>query len=320
MERGDSTPHYQLHAFDGKLDYRVPINVKSQSAPCEVKYLIDENLHHPITEGLRALPFGFTPLTANTAGRPNLLALDYIRSNLFHISEMVPLSCDLPGPGNDLNEKLDFHIRRAITIKDAELYAFGEAWVPNQRQALPFHFTPDRGAHDIHMNQGNTGKWASDDGVYQDGGILIYYPAEDRWTGIFLAFQSQAPHTDDQTGHAIATDPVAPPEETQAVRIIGALVNPQGNDAGRETVLLLNTTHQTIDLTGWTLANKDKQKFSLTGHIGPGDTLKITLSGQNEFLSNQGGIITLLNNHGLKIHGVKYTKKQIQKQGKTIHF
>lgn len=320
MERGDASPHYQLHAFDGKLDFRVPINVKSQSAPSEVKYLIDENFQHEITTGLRALPFGFTQLTKDTYGKRHPLALDYIRSNLFDINAMVPLSCNIPGPANDLNEKIDFHIRRSIAVKEAEVYAFGSAWVPNQREALPFHFTPDRGVHDIHMNQGNDPKFAKDDGVYQDGGILIYYPAEDRWTGIFLAFQSQAIHTDDQTGHAIASDPVETPEAERALRIIGACVNPEGTDAGQETVLLLNTTNRAIDLNGWILANKDKQKFYLKGQINPGDTLKVFLTGHSEFLSNQGGIITLLDNHGLKIHGVKYTKKQAQKSGRTIHF
>ena len=34
--------------------------------------------------------------------------------------------------------------------------------------------------------------------------MLLHFPGESRWVGIFLAFQSQAWHTDDSTGHAIA--------------------------------------------------------------------------------------------------------------------
>ena len=44
------------------------------------------------------------------------------------------------------------------------------------------------GIHDIHMNQGNSQHFRQDDGVWQDGGLLLHYPAQDQWVGIFLAF------------------------------------------------------------------------------------------------------------------------------------
>ncbi|WP_447603951.1 hypothetical protein [Nitrospira sp. Nam80] len=37
-------------------------------------------------------------------------------------------------------------------------------------------------------------------------------------------------------------------------------------------------------------------------------------------LGNDGGIITLLDGQGLKIHGVSYTKEQVQREGWTIVF
>ncbi|CAG9933959.1 protein of unknown function [Candidatus Nitrotoga arctica] len=37
-------------------------------------------------------------------------------------------------------------------------------------------------------------------------------------------------------------------------------------------------------------------------------------------LSNKGGIITLLNQNGLKVHGVSYTKEQANQPGWTIVF
>jgi hypothetical protein len=43
----------------------------------------------------------------------------------------------------------------------------------------------------------------------------------------------------------------------------------------------------------------------------PGDTIQ---------LSNKGGIITLLDAEGIKIHGVQYTKNQVTEQGRTIVF
>ncbi len=42
------------------------------------------------------------------------------------------------------------------------------------------------------MNQGNVEKWKGDNGIWQDGGILIQFEKEEEWVGIFLAFQSQS--------------------------------------------------------------------------------------------------------------------------------
>ena len=100
---------------------------------------------------------------------------------------------------------LDGHITRAIGDPSADIYAFGQRWGPED--GVPdkvFGFAPGNGVHDIHMNQGNDPAFARDDGVWQDGGLLVHFPAVSRWVAIFLAFQSQAWHTDDATGHAIA--------------------------------------------------------------------------------------------------------------------
>jgi hypothetical protein len=37
-------------------------------------------------------------------------------------------------------------------------------------------------------------------------------------------------------------------------------------------------------------------------------------------LSNDGGLITLLDAAGLKVHGVSYTKAQVARQGWTLAF
>jgi uncharacterized protein YukJ len=45
-------------------------------------------------------------------------------------------------------------------------------------QGLPglkvFGFLPGNGVHDIHMNQGNSQQFRGDDGVWQDGGLLLH--------------------------------------------------------------------------------------------------------------------------------------------------
>ena len=102
---------------------------------------------------------------------------------------------------NDLNEKIERYIKQAIEEK-AIIYAFGERWGPEENTPDSyFHFEPGNGIHDIHMNQGNVEKWKGDNGIWQDGGILIHFEKEEEWIGIFLAFQSQSWCTDEE-GHA----------------------------------------------------------------------------------------------------------------------
>ena len=69
---------------------------------------------------------------------------------------------------------------------------------------------------------------------------------------VFLAFQSQAWHTDDSSGHAI-TEPgpmPGPTEPDRVVRIVGALVNPMGPSPEPETVTMLNTSPEPVQLAG----------------------------------------------------------------------
>ena len=53
--------------------------------------------------------------------------------------------------------------------------------------------------------------------------------------------------------------------------------------------------------------------------IGAGATKTVTLP-VDVPLSNDGGLITLLDASGLKVHGVSYTKAQVARQGWTIVF
>jgi hypothetical protein len=142
--------------------------------------------------------------------------------------------------------------------------------------------------------------------------------------GIFLKFQSQAWHTDDQTGHRITgpgTGPGTQPtseEPNGLVRVVAALVNSiQSPEV--ETVTVLNTSPRTLALNGWALADKNKNRQPLQGSIDAGASLKITVKAPLQ-LSNKGGIITLLDEQGLKVDGVSYTKEQASNPGWTIVF
>jgi uncharacterized protein YukJ len=309
-----STPHYQVLVSDGNTKYRIAINVKSKQSPSELLYFVQENFDHHIIDDLAQLDLGFNRLDRKPGG----VALDFIRGNLFDATQMKPLPHNVPGPDNDLNELIELYIGRSLNSDDATVYAFGEKWGPEADvKDKYFGFLPGNGIHDIHMNQGNDAQFKKDNGVWQDGGLLIHYASRNQWVGIFLAFQSQSFHTDDTTGNRIDT---AIPTSSAAVRIVAALVNPGGEDKGKETVVLINTSPSPVNLNGWALADSLKRKFSLQGTINPGDVLKVALTKSSIDLENQGSIITLLDKEGLKIDGVSYTKEDAQKQGWTIVF
>ncbi|MER7752486.1 YukJ family protein [Kitasatospora sp. NPDC097643] len=202
-EGATDTPHYQIHLRDAHgTDYRAAVNVLSQQAPADLRYLVDEDFRHPVTALLPPAGSGWNPLPS----RPGTASLDFVRGHLFDPAALRLLPPDAPGPDNDLADLLDRHVQHAIADPTAALYVFGQRFGPEP--GIPdkvFGFLPGNGVHDIHLNQGNSGRFRADDGVYQDGALLIHRPAEDRWTAIFLAFQSQSWHTDDHTGHTVPT-------------------------------------------------------------------------------------------------------------------
>ncbi len=309
------TPHYQVHVLvEPEQEYRIAVNVLSQQAPSELLCRLDDDFRHPLTAVVAPLSAGWHPL----ASQPGTGALDYIRGNLFDPATMRPLPADVTGPDNDLPDVFDHYVERAAADPQARVFAFGQRW--GAEVGIPdkiFGFSPGNGVHDIHMNQGNSAAFTRDDGVWQDGGLLFHFPAQDRWVGIFLAFQSQSWHTDDTTGHAIGGGPQT---DHPRVRTLAACVNPLGPAPEDETVLLINASPDEVDLTGWTIADRNKATSPIpAGPLGAGQTLLVHLGGGAQ-LGNKGGQITLLDGAGLKVHGVAYTKTDAGLEGWTLTF
>jgi hypothetical protein len=145
-----------------------------------------------------------------------------------------------------------------------------------------------------------------------------------------LKFQSQSWHTNDHTGFTPnelgpEDDPNPNPVQPNPtdilpdglVRIVAAMVNSKESPE-KEWVLLLNTSDRTLALNGWNLADKQKARQSLTS-LEAGAIIKVDIQ-PPVALSNKGGIITLLNDQGLKVHGVSYTREQAQHPGWTVVF
>jgi uncharacterized protein YukJ len=313
-EGATDTPHYQIRVETGDgTSFRVAVNVQSQETPSELLYVVNENFEHPVTESLLGSSDGWRPLPAG----PNASNLDYVRANLLDPATLRALPPDAAGPDNDLADLLDHYVERAVADQTAEVYAFGERFGPEAARDKVFGFTPGNGVHDVHMNQGNSAAFVRDDGVWQDGGLVLHFPTASRWVAIFLAFQSQSWHTDDSTGHALD---VAVPGVQARVRIVAALVNPLGPAPERERVVLMNASPDPVDLTAWQLADRLKHKCPLpTGTLGPGETLPVELPPTMQ-LGNDGGAITLLDEGELKVDGVAYTRDQAKAEGWTLVF
>ena len=188
--------HYQVLIRAGRTLHRIAVNVKSAApnAPSILLFQTTTSVPPRLKIGLRALSPGYRKL----ASKPGGLAQDYVRGGIVKPKSMTLVPPDAPGVDNDLKDKLEGAAVLAMARAGTVVYAFGEKWGPEKKRADQyFKFKPGNGIHDIHMNQGNAGKYARDNGVFQDGALYFEYPG-DKWRAFFFAFQSQTFDTDDR--------------------------------------------------------------------------------------------------------------------------
>ena len=330
----DQSPHIHLFYEDGRgEECRASINVKSQNAISELAHYRFDNFQHPVLTHLSELPMGWHVLEKAPGGA----ALDYIRGNLLNFEDGILLPHDVPGSENDLLD-LIMPILRIACTKQSKIYLFGEA------------YSDMKGIHNVHMNQGNAGQFGQYNGVWQDGGLIIEDADIGRHIGLFLAFGSQAVHTDETTGSALINSQLVaellgfkrprpdgdviiprPDDDTiipddRRVAIVGALVNPFGpegqpeHDGRPELVYLMNRTSRGLSLAGWQLLNRNDKSHTLAPDtwLAPGEVRAVTMGATP--LANNGGLISLLDKNGLKVDGVSYTREQGGKSGEIILF
>ncbi|KAM0104689.1 hypothetical protein ACP6JE_000656 [Aspergillus fumigatus] len=100
---------------------------------------------HSIIDRLSVLKPGFH-LLEDTKSSPDGPRVGFIRSNLFNVNSGRVLPQNIEGPDNDIIDLLEPEVRQAIE-RQAEVYVFGA------------RFDTKDGIHDVHMNQGNKGRW-----------------------------------------------------------------------------------------------------------------------------------------------------------------
>jgi uncharacterized protein YukJ len=335
-------PHFQIHAHDGETDWRVSVNVRSQDRS-DLLVHVDKDFRHPILEDLVDARMGWHHLSSKPGG----LALDYIRANLVDPSQLRAMPFFLPGPANDLNELLDGLTGRLRADGRPGLFAFGERWGPESQPDKIFGFVPGNGVHDVHMNQGNERRRAGSDGVWQDGALLFHYEDLDRWVAVFLAFQSQSWQTDDRTGHRLpgagalihhprrkkgraavvlpedleTAQPGEPPlrvTDAGILRIIAYV--PAGPDQQPPRLLLMNLSPTDLQLDGWSLLDGKHNSLALSGVTKPAEVLRVDLPEGFGLDPDRGGTITVVDNQGMRVDGVRCARRDLSRDGWAIVF
>ena len=93
------------------------------------------------------------------------------------------------------------------------------------------------------------------------------------------------------------------------LRILSLLPNPKGKDAGKEQVILVNTSEKAVSLRGWSLRDKAKNVYGLSGSLAANGRRVITMRNNGMPLDNDGDTIVLVHSSAVR-HTVSYNKKQ----------
>lgn len=330
------SPHLQIRLLDGQgKPWRIPVNVRSgdPAKSLVIFHRADPLLSHPILDGLSSMPTGLTDL--NTKPRSASNALDYSRAPLFDLTTGIALPPTGPGADDDLQDVVSRQLGD-LQASGGELFAFGSYWHdPAPKPGIDTEYGTQDGMHDIHMNQGNAPHdHDEDNGVFNDGGLILRFP--DHVTGLFFRFKTQFLPTDANGDRIPGVSKEIPPSATPidnppdtdnpepafpAVYIERALLNPAGDDPGKEVVVIGNTTVAAVELTGWTIVDKNNAADALAGVLLPaGGSVPIVLTGNGAQLSNKGGTIRLMNPAGVQIHAVSYSKADATPENQYVRF
>ena len=185
------SPHYEIW-IQADTNYRIAVNVRSVDGS-DVLAHYDPDFTNPTKLGLGGLAAGAKGFTALPTG-PGGKGLDYLRDDLFPIDAMAPIPPD--GQGVTLRNLLDGQVERAKADHSAVVIAFGEFFQDRGRDSA-FGFAPERGVHDIHMMQGNSGSFADDNRIKGDGALFIRF-AGGETVALFARFTTQSITTDDR--------------------------------------------------------------------------------------------------------------------------
>jgi uncharacterized protein YukJ len=280
-------------------------------------YLIDNDFRHPIIPSILGRPEGLSSVERSYNGG----ALDFQRGALFDPRAMRVLPMEGDGEGADtLTHRLTALLQVAKS-QGADVFFYGNAFAkdnPHQTDAA-FGYTPDTpfGVDNIHMTQGDPkaiDQHVHENGTWHDGACFIWDGQARRMTGAFLAFQTQAWHTNDKgevlfgsTGseapqYDFANGLGAPlPLPVRAAELTSVHRAPDGTAA----LIVANMSNASIDLSGWSVLAQAEKTIALpAGSLAPGQPLSVALAAG--VLDDSGGVLVLMNDANLRVDAVAY--------------
>jgi len=317
-----TNPHLWVILEAGGQLWFATINVRSdKGAPGDppgkslLYYHIDNDLKHPIIASILARPPALSPVERSFGGG----AVDFQRGNLFDPASMRVLPS--AGDGDDSLVHRLGAILQVAKNAGSDVFFYGNAFHkdnPHQTDAA-FGYTPDTpfGVDNIHMTQGDPQAiniHVRENGVWHDGACFVWDASAKRMTGVFLAFQSQAWHTNDN-GDLIygATGSEAPQYDFSSgagtplplPKRAAELTSLHRAPDGVATLVLTNMSFAPLDVTGWSVLAQAARSIAVpAATLAPGQTLSLVLA--PDAVDDGGGILTLINAANLRVDGVAY--------------
>ncbi|MBX2876456.1 MAG: S8 family serine peptidase, partial [Saprospiraceae bacterium] len=103
------------------------------------------------------------------------------------------------------------------------------------------------------------------------------------------------------------------------IRIVAALVNPRGREAGAETISLINVSDNVVDLEGWQIQD-GRGRTDTIENVSIASGVVQTFVLRNAKLTNSGGSISLLTPEGQLMEQVNYSAADARKEGWLVKF
>ncbi|REG50930.1 uncharacterized protein DUF2278 [Paraburkholderia sp. BL6669N2] len=244
-------------------------------------------------------------------------ALDYIKGNLFDPRKMRVLPSQSRG-GDDLVHRLSALLTLARDQND-DIVIFGSQFrtSPHQTDAV-FGETPRFGIDNTHMAQGDPpdiDERLHENGPWHDGAIFLLSTNTDRVTVIFLAFQTQSWQTDSQgqkvdgstrfeaPRYDFAGGGLGNPVPTPSPKAELTSLNRLSDGTGK--LVVANMSSEALDVSGWSVVTPTTSFSIPPTTIEPGQPLTVALT--NDLINDAGGILSLIDDRGLKVDGVAYS-------------
>ena len=230
--------------------------------------MVDPLAGHPLLASLPGTAVRVQHAWPANAGQ----ALDYVKAPLFDwtLGRVLPPSGS--ASSDDLQDLLSLYLDQCKTA-GGEIYAFGAKFDQNLHKPIDTEFGNTdglHGIHDIHMNQGNVGAHAGDNGVVSRWRA---HPRVPRSVSRAVPRLPDPAHPDRRRRQrragrrspsaqilAARAEPRRRRPARPTIYIERALINPSGADAGREIVVLASLVDDRADADQLAAAGQERAR------------------------------------------------------------